>query len=285
MAVNRSILPDGSLGYRAGTEGKTYKRVQDARIQDAKLTAEKKNKKTDQSIKSVCPVCNKEKCTCAEVRSPKVTFKDFKKRAFMDPALSPALMPAHNPALNPALDPVLNPAINPALNQVMNPALNPAMNPALNPAMNGLDYERMRALQLAQEQRRIKHMKDLAGPGAATKYKRLRYANVLPLIATTLGGAGVGAAAGAGLSPDAGKGAGTGALVGGGIGLLTGLLAHGIGSVAGKFSDISREELKQRLQNLGIGDYLVPGRGAYLNAQLFKDFEENESNKPQQVVF
>lgn len=245
MAVYRSILPDGSLGYKAGTEGRTYKRVQDARIQDAKLTAKKKNKKTDQSVKSVCPMCNKEKCTCAEVKSPKVTFKDFKKKAFMDP-MSAAAMGAS--------------------------------------AMTGLDYQRMRALYLAQEQRRIQHMKDLAGPGAATKYKRLRYANVLPILATTLGGAGVGAAAGAGLNEDPGTGAGTGALVGGGIGLIASLLANGIGSVAGTLSDMPREELQQRLQNLSIGDYLVPGRGAYLNAQLFKDFEENEVNKPKQMV-
>lgn len=251
MAVNRSILPDGSLGYRAGTEGKTYKRVQDARIQDKKIAPKKK----DQSVKSVCPVCNKRKCSCASVKPVEPKYSDFKKRAFMDPMLVAAMSTS-----------------TPGANNVSAP-------------MNGLDYQRMRALQLAQEQRRIQHMKDLAGPGAATKYKRLRYANVLPILATTIGGAGVGAAAGAGLLPDVGKGAGAGALVGGGIGLLAGLLASGIGSVAGTFSDMSREELQQRLQNLSAGDYLIPGRGAYLNAQLFKDFEENEANKPQQLVF
>lgn len=283
MAVNRSILPDGSLGYRAGTEGKTYKRVQDARIQDAKLTAAKKNKKTDQSVKSVCPVCNKEKCTCAEVNSPKVTFKDFKKRAFMDPAfnpaLNPALSPAHNPAINPLLDPGSNPALNPNMNQ--------ALNPAMNPAMNGLDYERMRALQLAQEQRRIKHLKELVGPGAATTFKRLRYAQLIPVITSALAGAGVGAAAGAGIAPKSmlGEGAGTGALVGGGVGLLAGLLANGIGSMAGSLSKMPREELQKRIQGLSAADYLVPGKGSYLGAQLYKDFEENEKNRPQQMVF
>lgn len=259
MAVNRSILPDGTLGYRAGTEGKTYKRIQDARIQDKKIS-DSSSKKSDQTVKSVCPVCNKTKCTCSSVKEPKMNFQDFKKKAAFDPMQS--MMPA---AMAPSA---------PGANNVAAP-------------MTGLDYQRMRALQLAQEQRRVQHLKDLAGPGAATTYRRLRYAQVLPILAAMTGGAGVGAAVGGGMAPRStvGAGAGVGALVGGGVGLLAGLLANGIGSMAGSLSSMPREELQKRLQGLSAADYLVPGKGSYLNAQLFKDFEENEQNKPQQMVF
>lgn len=258
MAVNRSILPDGSLGYRAGTEGKTYKRVQDARIQDKKLSTNKGGKKGDQTVKSVCPVCNKTKCDCATVKEPKMNFQDFKKKAALDPMMAAGMMMGNAPGANNVAAP-----------------------------MNGLDYQRMRALQLAQEQRRIKHLKELAGPGAATTFKRLRYAQVIPVITSALAGAGVGAAAGAGIAPngDQGAGAGTGALVGGGVGLLAGLLANGIGSMAGSLAKMPREELQKRIQGLNAADYLVPGKGSYLGAQLYKDFEENEENTPQQMVF
>lgn len=246
MAVNRSILPDGTLGYRAGTEGKTYKRVQDARIQDKKMAPKKK----DQSVKSVCPVCNKQKCICASVKPAEPKYSDFKKKAFIDPTAAVALGASQQVA-----------------------------------PMSALDMQRLRALQLAQEQRRIQHMKSLTGPGAATTLTRLRYANVLPILTTMVGGAGIGAAAGAGLHDDPGTGAGFGAAIGGGVGLLASILANGIGSAAGSLTDMSKDELKRRLQGLSASDYLVPGRGAYLSAQLFKDFEENEQNKPQQMVF
>lgn len=260
MAVNRSILPDGTLGYRAGTEGKTYKRMQDARIQDKKLSDAKAGKKVEQTVKSVCPVCKKQKCTCASVKEPSMNFQDFKKKAAFDPMQAMTMAAG---AMNA-----------PGANNVGAP-------------MNGLDYQRMRALQLAQEQRRVKHLKDLAGPGAATTYRRLRYAQVLPVLAAMAGGAGVGAAAGAGIAPRSmvGAGAGTGALIGGGVGLLAGLIANGIGSMSGSLSNMPREELQKRLQGLSAADYLVPGKGSYLNAQLFKDFEENEENRPQQMVF
>jgi hypothetical protein len=256
MPIHRTILSDGTLGYKWGTTGKPYKRLQDARNQEKAVYASGWREKKDQSVKDVCPECGKEKCECKkQKKDAAMNYTDLTKHA--------GIYGDYSGAVAQAL----------AKNQ-----------PQALP-MNALDAERLRTLSLSQEQRRIRHLKSLMGNDAATAYNRLGYTRILPTLAMTTAGAGLGGVAGFIADPDRKDAVVPGALTGGALGLLTSLLANRVGSFAGAIGHTDREKLGERLKNLGAADFLIPGRGAYLQAQLYKDFKENEDERPTQMVF
>lgn len=216
MPIHRTILSDGTLGYKWGTTGKPYKRLQDARNQEKAVYASGWREKKDQSVKDVCPECGKEKCECKKEK------KDSKKANFYGPELSP------------------------------------------------------------EDAQYVQQMKKLTGAGALPRSRQLSYTSVVPLISSTLAGAGIGAGIGAYKSDEGNKGGGaiTGGILGGAAGLLLAAICNGIGSSVGSFEHVPRRELKDKLENLGLEYYLVPGMGAQLQAQVANTFNEAQSAEP-----
>lgn len=256
MPIHKTILPDGTLGYKWGTTGKAYRRKQDAERQERAIYASGWREPKDQHISTKCPECGKKECICEKVRNNKTQEKK-------------------------------------------------AMSNKNNIApMTLLDAQRLSMMQQQMNQRRIAHMKKLYGDDAATAKTRLSGARALALLASTVAGAGIGAVVG-GIhggtkeltdhdkkykitkADNAQGGVAAGLMLGGGIGLLAGLLGTGVGSIAGNWSSVDKDKLKNRIQNMTLADYVVPGRASYLDAQLYKDFLENEDtqNRPQQLVF
>lgn len=164
-----------------------------------------------------------------------------------------------------------------------------ANTPVPGGTQSPLELQRLRQIQQAEEQRRIKYLHRVLGQGAATQYNRLRLARKSALLASILGGGLLGAMTGYAGSADGegARGALAGGLVGAGIGGAGGLLAGSVGSLLGTYAKNDPRELRKRMQQLDVLDYVTPGRANYLEAQLEKDFLENESRSymPSQHVF
>jgi hypothetical protein len=97
-------------------------------------------------------------------------------------------------------------------------------------------------------------------------------------------GAGIGYA-----SADDYKGGGAlmGGLLGAGLGGVAGGIGDIVGNMVGTYQDSSKAALRRRLTGMNEFDYIAPGRAAALEAQLEKEFLENENQSagPRQHVF
>lgn len=143
-----------------------------------------------------------------------------------------------------------------------------------------LDQTRINQINQAEKQRRIQYLHSIGVKDAATKLGRLRLAKSVSTIIPILLAASTGYVAGG----DDKRGLGT--LSGIGIGTAATLAGRGIGSVAGNITGTSTDDVKNKLNSIGLLDYLIPGVASYKEAQLYKDFLENENaTRPQQHVF
>ena len=143
-----------------------------------------------------------------------------------------------------------------------------------------LDAQRINQIKQAEKQRRIQYLHSIGVQDAATKVGRLRLAKSISTIIPIL----LSASTGYAVSGDDKRGLGT--LYGTGIGAAASLVGRGIGSAAGSIAGVSTEDVKDKLNSIGLLDYLIPGIASYKEAQLEKDFLENENaTRPQQHVF
>jgi hypothetical protein len=150
-----------------------------------------------------------------------------------------------------------------------------------------LEMQRMQQIVQAEEQRRIRYLHALLGSDAATKLRRLRLAKRTALLSGILGGSALGALTGYSASDygKGGSGALKGALLGAGIGGLGSALANAVGGVVGNYASTSPGTIRDRINNMNELDYILPGRASYVDQQLEKNFLENESDTPKQLVF
>ncbi len=152
-----------------------------------------------------------------------------------------------------------------------------------------LERRRLEQIEQAERQRRIKYLHGKFGEGAATKLNRLLLAKKLALLTATLGGGALGAIIGGSSADKDNRTAGAlvGGALGAGIGGGLGSLVSGIGELVGGYTNNEPDYLKDRLSDIGVLDYVTPGRASYVAAQLEKDFleHENDAQRPSQHVF